>query len=184
MKTGMQLKKPYGKAIFSRVRNARYLGWEDAFDVEFADGLCFLEPHATIRKANRISTKAVPVSVEVDDDLGSHFRVTYDNGQVAEVSWAFIRELPPRIQPRRRTPRRLLCSVGLLLILVHGWCLSARAQVNSDSNGSDGAFDLTANTVLNMADNPNVVYHYTSVNISKGVTVSVNPNANNMPVVC
>ena len=96
MKSTVQLKKPYGKAAFSRVRHARYLGWEDAFDVEFEDGLCFLEPHATIRKANRISAKAVPVSVEVDGDLGSHFKVTYDTGEVAEVSWAFIRELPPK----------------------------------------------------------------------------------------
>ena len=96
MKTGVQLKKPFGKGTFSRVRNARYLGWEDAFDVEFEDGLCFLEPHSTIRKANRISAKAVPVSVEVDDDLGSHFTVSYDSGEVAEVSWSFIRELPPK----------------------------------------------------------------------------------------
>ncbi len=96
MKTSVQLKKPYGKAAFSRVRRARYLGWENAFDVEFEDGLCFLEPHATIRKANKIAAKATPVSVEVDDDLGSHFKVTYDNGQTAEVSWAFIRELPPK----------------------------------------------------------------------------------------
>ena len=95
MKNAVQLKKPFGKATFSRVRNARYLGWEDAFDVEFEDGLCFLEPHTTIRKANRISAKAIPVSVEVDDDLGSHFKVTYDNDQTAEVSWSFIRELPP-----------------------------------------------------------------------------------------
>ena len=96
MKTSVQLKKPYGKGVFSRVRHARYLGWEDAFDVEFADGLSFLEPHATIRKANKIEAKAVPVVVEVDDDLGSHFKVTYDNGQTAEVSWAFVRELPPK----------------------------------------------------------------------------------------
>ena len=96
MKASVQLKKPYGKGTFSRVRNARYLGWEDAFDVEFEDGLCFLEPHATIRKANKISAKATPVSVEVDDDLGSHFKITYDNGQIAEVSWSFIRELPPK----------------------------------------------------------------------------------------
>ncbi len=96
MKASVRLKKPYGKGTFSRVRNARYRGWEDAFDVEFEDGLCFLEPHATIRKANKISAKAVPVSVEVDSDLGSHFKVTYDNGQVAEVSWSFIRELPPK----------------------------------------------------------------------------------------
>jgi hypothetical protein len=96
MKTAVQLKKPYGKGMFSRVKNARFLSWENAFDVEFEDGLSFLEPHATIRKANRISAKAVPVSVEVDKELGSHFKVTYDTGEVADVSWSFIRELPPK----------------------------------------------------------------------------------------
>ena len=96
MKPLVQLKKPFGKGTFSRVRSARYLGWEDAFEVEFADGLCFLEPHATIRKANRISAKAIPASVEADDDLGSHFVIHYDTGEIAEVSWSFIRELPPK----------------------------------------------------------------------------------------
>jgi hypothetical protein len=95
MKTLVQLKKPYGQGAFARVRSARYLGWEDAFEIEFADGLCFLEPHATIKRANSISAGAVPVTVEVDEDLGSHFKVTYDTGEVAEVSWSFIRELPP-----------------------------------------------------------------------------------------
>ena len=95
MKTAVQLKRPYGKGAFSRIKNARYLGWEDAFDVEFEDGLCFLEPHSTIRKANRIPAEAVPVCVEVDQELGSHFRVTYDTGEVAEVSWSFVREFPP-----------------------------------------------------------------------------------------
>src|ERR1039457_2915494 len=99
MKTPIQLKKPYGEDTFSRLRHARYLGWEDAFEVEFEDGLCFLEPHATIRKANRISAKAIPVSVEVDNDLGSHFKITYHTGRVAEVSWAFIRELAPPKKP-------------------------------------------------------------------------------------
>jgi hypothetical protein len=96
-------RRKQGKAIFSRVRHARYLGWEDSFDVEFEDGLCFLEPHATIRKANHISAKAVPVTVELDSDLGSHFKVTYDNGEVAEVSWAFIRELPPKKPAKLKT---------------------------------------------------------------------------------
>jgi hypothetical protein len=100
MKTLVQLKKPYGQATYARVRSARYLGWEDAFEVEFTDGLCFLEPHSTIKKANRISAKAVPVNVEVDDDLGSHFKISYDTGEAAEVSWSFIRELPP-IEARR-----------------------------------------------------------------------------------
>jgi hypothetical protein len=96
MKNEIQLKKPYGKGTFSRIKHARYLGWEDAFDVEFADGLCFLEPHSVIRKANRIAAKATPVRIEMDEELGSHFTVTYDNSQTAEVSWSFIREMPPK----------------------------------------------------------------------------------------
>lgn len=95
MKTIVQLKKAYGQGTFSRVRHARYLGWEDAFDVEFEDGLCFLEPHSGIRKANKISAGATPVNVEVDPELGSHFTVTYDTDEIAEVSWSFVRELPP-----------------------------------------------------------------------------------------
>lgn len=96
MKPLVQLKKPFSKGTFSRVRSARYFGWEDAFEVEFEDGLCFLEPHGTIRKANRIPAKATPENVEVDDELGSHFKVKYDTGEAAEVSWSFIRELPPK----------------------------------------------------------------------------------------
>jgi hypothetical protein len=96
VKISNPLKVPFGKAEFSPLRNARFLQWEDAFDVEFDDGLSFLEPHATIRKANRISARAVPVSVEVEPELRSGFFVHYDTGEVAEVSWAFIRELPPK----------------------------------------------------------------------------------------
>jgi hypothetical protein len=36
-----------------------------------------------------------PVRVEADQELGRQFKVTYDTGEVAEVSWSFIRELPP-----------------------------------------------------------------------------------------
>ncbi len=96
MKTLNPLKVPFGTAKFSRVKNATYRQWEDAFEVEFDDGLSFLEPHATIRKANKIVSKAMPVSVELDDELRHGFFVHYDNGQVAEVSWSFIRELPPK----------------------------------------------------------------------------------------
>ena len=46
-------------------------------------------------KANKIEAKAVVQRVELDDDLRHGFFVRYDNGQTAEVSWAFIRELPP-----------------------------------------------------------------------------------------
>jgi hypothetical protein len=77
------------------ITHVRYLTWEDAFDVEFEDGLSFLEPHATIRRANHISIRAIPVEVVLDDtSLG--FEVRYNTGEVGEISWAFIRELPPR----------------------------------------------------------------------------------------
>jgi hypothetical protein len=89
-------KVPFTKGKFSKIKNVRYLSWEDAFDVEFADGLCILEPHATIRKASKISPKAKFNNLEIDDWCQAGFDVHYDNGQTAEVSWAFIRELPPK----------------------------------------------------------------------------------------
>ncbi len=101
MKTGLHnLKAPFGTAKFSKIKNVRYLSWEDAFDVEFADGLCILEPHASIRRANNISPQATFVSLEIEDWCQSGFYVQYDTGEVAEVSWSFIREQPPQ-QPRK-----------------------------------------------------------------------------------
>ena len=96
MRTLNQLKVPFGTAKMVRVTGAKYLGWEDAFEVDFEDGLSFLEPHGTIRKANKISRKAQPVQVGLDEEPCIGFFVHYDNGQVAEVSWSFIRELPPK----------------------------------------------------------------------------------------
>jgi hypothetical protein len=96
MKTLNPLKVPFGTAKWSRLRNVSFHQWEDAFEVEFEDGLSFLEPHASIRKANRISAGTLPTSVELEQETRSGFFVHYDNGQTAEVSWAFIRELPPK----------------------------------------------------------------------------------------
>ena len=96
MKTNQNLKKPFGTARMVDITHVRYLAWEDAFDVEFEDGLSFLEPHATISKANHISAKAKPVEVVLDSETLGGFEVRYDTGEVAEVSWAFIRENPPK----------------------------------------------------------------------------------------
>lgn len=95
MKTLNRLKRPFGHSVFSRIRHARYLGWEDAFEVEFEDGLCFLEPHDSVRQANRISPDDCPVAVAVDSELKSHFIVNYLSGAKAEVSWSFVRENAP-----------------------------------------------------------------------------------------
>lgn len=102
MKASQQLKKPFGTAHMVNITHVRYLSWEDAFDVEFEDGLSFLEPHVTIRKANRISAKARPVEVVLDEETQGGFEVRYDTGELAEVSWAFIRELPPKGNGRKR----------------------------------------------------------------------------------
>ena len=96
MRTINQLKVPFGTAKMVRVTGAKYLAWEDAFEVDFEDGLSFLEPHRTIRKANHISPKATPVRVNLDEEPCIGFFVHYDTGETAEVSWSFIRELPPR----------------------------------------------------------------------------------------
>ena len=90
-----RLKKPFGTAKMVDLTAVRYLAWDDTFEVDFEDGLTFLEPHATIRKANHISPKAQVERVELEDECHAGFYVHYDNGQTAEVSWAFIRELPP-----------------------------------------------------------------------------------------
>jgi hypothetical protein len=96
VKTVTTAKKPFGKAKYSPVKHAWYLDWEDAFDVEFDDGLSFLESHRTIKKANKISASAIPVRVSVPKKFRSHFKIEYGTGEIAEVSWSFIRELPPK----------------------------------------------------------------------------------------
>jgi hypothetical protein len=78
---------------------------------------------------------------------------------------------------------RLSSIIFCVTMLVAGLPARGRAQVNSGSNGSDGAFNPTAtNTVINMADHPTGIYQYTSVNIPAYVTVTFIPNANNTPV--
>ncbi len=74
-------------------------------------------------------------------------------------------------------------SEALGLWILFAFIVSAAAQVNSGSNGSDGAFNPTQNVTIDMADHPTGIYQYTSVNIPSGVTVTFTPNANNTPVV-
>lgn len=92
----LNLKVPFGTAKMVRVTGAKYLAWEDAFEVGFEDGLSFLEPHETIRKANKIRRDARPMRVELDEEPSVGFFVHYDNGRTAEVSWSFVRELSPK----------------------------------------------------------------------------------------
>jgi hypothetical protein len=99
MRTLQKLKKPFGTARMVEITRVRYLPWEDAFDVEFEDWISFLEPHAVVKKANRVTAKARVERVQLDTECHLGFTVSYDTGETAEVSWAFVRELPPRNCP-------------------------------------------------------------------------------------
>lgn len=72
----------------------------------------------------------------------------------------------------------LLITLAIILVPTSGM-----AQLNTGSDGSDGAFNPATDTVINMTDHPNGIYQYTNVNIPSGVTVTFIPNANNTPVV-
>lgn len=82
----------------------------------------------------------------------------------------------------RRSRAGAASALVLASALTLGLGLGARAQINSGSNGSDGALNPSTNIVINMADHPNGIYQYTSVNIPSGVTVTFIPNATNSPV--
>jgi len=69
---------------------------------DFEAGLSFLEPNSTLRKANCISRQAAVERVEMDREWQEGFFVRYNTGEKAEVSWAFIRELPPERAPKKR----------------------------------------------------------------------------------
>src|ERR1035438_7446687 len=90
---------------------------------------------------------------------------------------------------QRSTRGAKLPSLVLCVALLGVWLLaSGQAQVNSGSNGSDGALDYSGsgsptNIVIDMHDHPNGVYQYTYVNISSCWRFSFVPNANNTPVI-
>jgi hypothetical protein len=77
---------------------------------------------------------------------------------------------------------KLSSIIFCVTVLVAGLPARGRAQVNTGSNGSDGAFNPATSVVINMADHPNGIYQYSSVNIPTNVTVTFIPNANNTPV--
>lgn len=84
---------------------------------------------------------------------------------------------------KTNTSKRFISTstIGLAMLLVLAG--NVRAQVNSGSNGSDGTFNPTTSTNIDMNARPNGIYQYTSVNIPTNVTVTFTPNANNTPVV-
>ena len=101
-KTGAK-KLPFGNAKYSRIKNVEYIAPEDVFKIEFEDGQVVREPHAAIRKANEISPSAKFARLKIEDWTKSGFVGYYDNGQTAEVSWSFLRELPSEVTESNKT---------------------------------------------------------------------------------
>jgi hypothetical protein len=89
-------KVAFGTAKFSPIEAVEYLPGKKAFQIRFEDGASMVEPEESIRAANEISPTARFQDVSVDEDLKQGFFVKYDTGEIAEVSWAFVRELPPK----------------------------------------------------------------------------------------
>jgi hypothetical protein len=79
--------------------------------------------------------------------------------------------------------RHASAMVSGFLFAALGLPMVCCGQISTGSNGSDGAFSPATNVMINMADHPNGVYQYTSVNISNSVTVTFVPNASNTAVV-
>src|ERR1035441_8345256 len=86
---------------------------------------------------------------------------------------------------RRRARGVKFSSIIFCVTVLVAWLpAGGRPQVNSGSDGHDGAFNpTTTNTVIDMADHPDGIYQYTSINIPTNVTVTFIPNAANTPVV-
>lgn len=77
--------------------------------------------------------------------------------------------------------RRDVLFIGFLMV---SWLLmpspARSAPFNSGSTGADGAFSPTTNTVLTVP--PSGTFHFTTIDIPAGVSVTFTPNATNTPV--
>jgi len=65
-----------------------------------------------------------------------------------------------------------------ITLSISGW-----TQVNTGSDGHNGTLNPTTDLVIDMVDQADGIYQYTSVNIPAGVRVTFVPNARNAPVV-
>src|SRR5439155_735857 len=109
-----------------RVTGAKYLAWEDAFEVDFEDGLTFLEPHETIRKANRISPDAKPVRVELDEEpcIGLFVRAKH-----TLLAGIFRWEKPDVLQDCRCIVQQTAAPSRATMEALHGLRLESRTFV-------------------------------------------------------
>lgn len=85
-------------------------------------------------------------------------------------------QIPIRIGSRLFLPL-LDLLIGVILLVP---TLAISAPFNSGSTGADGAFAPTVDTTLALP--PNGTFHFTTVTVPAGVTVTFTPNVTNTPV--
>jgi len=82
---------------------------------------------------------------------------------------------------QRETQAMRRWSVCVAVLLLSNWTTVGWAQTFlSGSTGADGPFQPTANTTLPVPTSG--IFHFTTVTIPTGVTVTFTPNATNTPV--
>ena len=119
MKTVIQnAKVPFTKGKFSKIKNVRYLSWEDAFDVEFADGLCILDAPGLDQKLRQAAGGGrrallvdhlkhhdrLPLESSADGHLVGHGpqpRRQVPAAQLADEQVPPVRELLVEVEPRK-----------------------------------------------------------------------------------
>jgi hypothetical protein len=88
-------RKAVGKATFERIRSVKFHSWENQYEVEFDSGISYLVSNDELRRRNGLSaTEPAVAAVWVDPELRSGFFVRYENGEIAEASWEFVKEQP------------------------------------------------------------------------------------------
>src|SRR5262245_63208779 len=86
---------------------------------------------------------------------------------------------------RRRSLSVCFRIMAVYVYVVGSIAVSASAQsfFSSGSTGADGAFSPTKDIVIDMNTKPDGIWHYTTINIPSGVTVTFTSNTANTPVV-
>jgi hypothetical protein len=147
MNQAQDAKVPFGTAKFIPIKSVKYLADKASFEVRFTDNSTMIESDAAIRAANGINPKALFEKLSVDEELRQGFFVQYDTGEVAEVSWAFVRELPPQ-KTQDRSAENLDSTVSSPSTLLNG---SPNHRLQSESL-SDSSLNWALQHMLRYGD--------------------------------
>ena len=79
--------------------------------------------------------------------------------------------------------KSLITIAPALLLALVSPAVAQDLPYNSPSTGADGALMIAADTVIDLNTKPDGIFHYTTIDIAAGATVTFTRNSNNTPVV-